>query len=123
MTIELTIKNAEISGTMLGREDHGIFTYMIQLDYGDSSGQGFGGYVLDGYDETTSGRNGTVFGCEAIFKLLDILEVVSWEQLKGTPCRVQSDFSHIHRIGNFKKDKWLDLKELANEIKTREVKP
>ena len=39
------IKNAIITGTYLGIEDHGILTFWLYLDYG-GSGQGFGGYQL-----------------------------------------------------------------------------
>ena len=40
-------KNAQIESTMLGFEDHGIFTCFLNLDYG-SSAQGFGGAALAG---------------------------------------------------------------------------
>src|SRR5213594_3604403 len=74
-----------IERTMLGTEDHGIFTFMIQLDFG-GTGQGFGGYALDqpkGRAQNYKGRHGTAFGMEAIIKLLDAVGVESWEDLKG----------------------------------------
>lgn len=39
----MKIKNAKISSTMLGREGHGIMTFMIYID-GDSFTCGVGGY-------------------------------------------------------------------------------
>ena len=74
-----------IETTMLGTEDHGIFTFMITLDFG-GTGQGFGGYALDtptGRGLRFKGRHGTAFGMEAIMQLLDAAGVESWEDLKG----------------------------------------
>lgn len=112
-----TIRNAVIRTTRLGREDHGIFSYMIDLDYGDSSYQGFGGYMLDTHDPVTKARIGTRYGTEAIFKLLDVLEVSTWEKLPGTSCRVihHDPWGRIQAIGHYLKDQWLDLDELAHQ--------
>ena len=49
------IKNAIITGTYLGIEDHGILTFWLYLDYG-GSGQGFGGYQLDNRGTGTAVR-------------------------------------------------------------------
>jgi hypothetical protein len=65
-------KNGKIESTMLGFEDHGIFTYMIHIDF-SGSGQGFGGYSLGG--EYTD---------KVIQALLKTLEVDTWEKLRGT---------------------------------------
>ena len=45
----MEIKNAKITGTMLGREDHGIFTFMIYVKF-DGCSCGVGGYALDYYN-------------------------------------------------------------------------
>lgn len=103
------MQNAIISGTMLGREDHGIFTYLIHFDFG-GSGQGGGGYTLDEakHDEDSKflGRVGTAFGMQQIIGLLDCLEVDSWEELKGKPVRVEADHGQIYRVGHYMKDRW-----------------
>jgi hypothetical protein len=44
--MEIETKNAQIVDTMLGTEDHGIFSFSLNLDYGNS-GQNAGGYALD----------------------------------------------------------------------------
>ena len=121
---ETNIKNARIESTTLGFEDHGIFTYWVMLDFG-GSGQGFGGYGLD--EPRTDGagkylgRRGTVYGCDAIIRLLEVLGVESWEKLKGTPVRVKGGglFGNtaIEAIGHYLKDEWLNLKTLAQEHK------
>lgn len=113
------IKNAKIRRTMLGIEDHGILTGMIDLDYGHS-GQGFGGNAFDEpvRDEKDKfiGRRGTAFGMEFIRRVLEVLEVDSWEKLPGTFCRVQAGFGLIEAIGHPLKDKWFFPEKLRREL-------
>lgn len=95
----MEIKNAKITGTMLGYEDHGILTCMIDLDYG-GSGQGFGGYQLsDGHDLHRH-----------ITQILKTVGVEKWEDLKGKYVRVVAEHSKVHRIGNLLEEKWFDPK-------------
>ena len=101
--------NAKITSTMLGIEDHGILTAMIQLDYGSSS-QGFGGFMFD-MSRGKGPRKGLPFAAEFIRSLLDTLEVNDWESLKGKVVRVrrgQDWNSKIVAIGHIIKDQWCD---------------
>lgn len=66
------LKNAKIESTMLGFEAHGIFTYYLNLDYGDASGQAFGGFALGGD-----------YGSETIKKILETVGIEKWEDLRG----------------------------------------
>jgi hypothetical protein len=111
------IVNARIAATTLGREDHGIFTASISLDYGSSS-QSFGGYALDGKPARTPGshRPGTRYGLEFIIRLLRALEVESWEKLKGTHCRVSIEGGKAMKIGHLLQDQWFDPKALYDEV-------
>lgn len=93
------IRNAKIGTTFLGIEDHGIMTFYIGLDYGGVS-QSAGGYYMD---------NPT--GMNLIYKILRLLNVESWEQLKNTPLRVESDGQKVYRLGHLLEDKWLDFEE------------
>lgn len=99
------IRNAVIKSTMLGYEDHGIFSCMLYLDYG-GSGQGFGGYGLDTYDNKTKKRKGTAYGLAFIAKILDTLEIEKWEDLPNTHCRADATFGKINGIGHILKDQW-----------------
>lgn len=91
--------NAKIEDTMLGFEDHGIFTCMIYLDFGDSSHQGFGGYSL-----------GNEYTNRVITGLLKTLEIDQWESLKGKYVRIRKEDdkynSKITEIGHLLKDQW-----------------
>lgn len=104
------IKNAQIIATMLGVEDHGIFTVMLSLDYG-GSGQGFGGWALDGKGEPRGGeRVGTAWGMEFIARVMRTVGVKKWEDLKGKFIRVDATDGRVYRIGHITKDLWFDPK-------------
>lgn len=108
------IRNARIDSTWLGREDHGIFTFSLGLDFGDFH-QGYGQYALDGPAEPRGGaRVGTAFGCAAIMGVLDVLQVPKWEALVGTPVRVRYEDHAPQAIGHFIENRWLDLKALGD---------
>jgi len=66
-------------------------TCFLYLDYGGST-QVFGGYALE--------------RATFITKVLDTLEVTSWEKLPGTILRVRQDDTKVHAIGHFIEDVW-----------------
>jgi hypothetical protein len=107
-------KNALITGTSLGFEDHGIFTFSIHLDYG-GSGQTAGGYCLDSYDKQLEKRVGSPLGIDLISEILKVVEVSTWEQLKGKHIRVVASDSNVISIGNLLKDKWITFEEFFNK--------
>lgn len=112
-------RNAIIESTFFGTEDHGIFTAWLTLSYG-GSGQGFGGYRLDGpiqQNGRLKGRVGTAYGMQFVMEILRVLGVESWEKLKGTHCRVEADQGKVYRIGNILKDEWFDPDELLRKCK------
>lgn len=108
----MSIKNARITSTMLGREDHGIMTFMIFVEF-DHCGCGIGGYALDGYDSKKETRVFTEKGLEAISKILEVVGVDSWENLPNEYIRVKDNGwgSTIDEIGNLMDDKWFNLRE------------
>jgi len=105
------IKNAKIKSTMLGYEDHGIFTCSLWLDYGGSS-QCFGGYGFDFYDKELKMRTGTAYGLNFIIGILKTLEIRKWEDLIGQNIRVEAEDNSVIRIGHFLKNIWFDPKEV-----------
>lgn len=93
------IKNARVHSTFLGKEDHGIPSFNVQLDYGGSA-QGFGGFDLRHY------------GAKPIVRILEVLGVESWERLPGTPCRARVGEGwngKIEALGHFIEDKWYEI--------------
>jgi len=79
-----------VKSTHLGWEDHGIFSFMIDFDFG-GTGQGFGNYSLDTFDKIQDKRVGTAFGLAIIMKILEVAKVNKWEDLVGRELYVIRD--------------------------------
>lgn len=107
----MKIKNAKIQSTMLGREDHGIMTFMIYIA-ADGIACGVGGYCLDEFNSTTQTRVFRAKSMEAISKVLEVVGVDKWEDLPGKYIRFEDNGigSIVTKIGNIIEDKWFDLK-------------
>ena len=112
----MEIRNAKIMSPMLGREDHGIMTFMIFVEFSGCA-CGIGGYALDYYDKNTQTRVFNVKDMEAISKILDVVGVDKWEQLPGKYIRVKDNGwgSTIDEIGNLMEEKWFNLKEFFQD--------
>ena len=106
------IINAQITDTMLGREDHGIMTFMIFVKFGGYE-CGIGGYALDGRPKKEGDSVYSPKSMEIISKILEIVGVNQWEDLKGKYIRIIDNGwgSTINEIGNLMEDKWLNFKE------------
>ena len=127
----MTNQNGKIESTMLGTEDHGILTAFIYCDFGGIC-QGFGGYGFDQPIKDENGeflrREGVAWGMEFVRRVLDTLEVHSWEKLPGTPIRVRRSGPNewsgkIVAIGHFYKDRWFDPKEDLKHLMPKEETP
>ena len=90
-------QNAQITGTFLGIEDHGIPTFILTLDYG-GSGQGFG--MRDLRHEK--------YGIDLLMDVLRVTGCKSWEDLPGTYVRARATFSNVGASGHITKDEWLE---------------
>lgn len=112
------IKNAKITQTMLGREDRGIMTFTISVEFDECVGCGIGGYALDYYDRTSETRVCSPKSMEAITKILDVVGVDTWEDLKGKYIHIKDNGwgSPIDEIGNLTKDKWFNLREFFSGV-------
>lgn len=109
----MEIKNAKITDTFMGIEDHGIFTFLIDVDISDCGHCSIGNYELSW---TTDGKpNGDPRGVEAIYYILRAIGVYSWEELIGKYIRVRIEGCGCARtvtaIGNILEDRWFNIKE------------
>lgn len=84
---KIITENVKIESTMLGIEDHGIFTCLISVSAG-SSHYSVGGYALDEHDKNKGYRPCSEKSIAFIRKLLDVVGVYYWEELKGKHMRV-----------------------------------
>lgn len=102
------IQNAVITDVSLSIADHGCLSGWLNLNYG-GSGQGFGGYSL--YSVGVFNRNkGGNFAGLFITRILEVVGVEKWEDLKGKPCRVDAEHNGVKRLGHFIEEKWFDPK-------------
>ena len=115
---DITCWNGRIIKTFLGREDHGIFTFYIQLESG-SQGQHAGGYALDNKSskETNYERNGTALGMQLIIEVMKVVGVNSWEELKSKYVRVYSSHCNVYAIQNITDDKFIHFDSFIKEHK------
>lgn len=117
----MEIKNAQITGTKLGREDHGIMTFMIFVQFGGAC-CGIGGYGLDQTVRTYTDDEDEPYctrhifraeGLEAISRVLETVGVDNWEDLKGKYIRIKDNGwgKTIDEIGNLMEEKWFNMRE------------
>lgn len=104
------IKNAIIKSTFLGIEDHGMTTAILGLAYGKGSEQSFGMHSLV-YKH---------YGIAYIRRILDVVGVDSWEQLKGQKIRAVAEHAQVQAIGNWLDDNWFNPVEDANKSEQSE---
>lgn len=112
----MEIRNAKITSTMLGREDHGIMTFMIFIEFGACC-CGVGGYALDGHDRETKTRVFSAKSMEVVSKILEVVGVDTWEKLPNKYIRIKVNGwgSTIDEIGNLMEDKWFNIREFFRE--------
>ena len=111
MLDKIEIKNAKITSTMFGREDHGILTFVIYVDICDGTSCGIGGYALD--QRVHGSRIYSAAGLEAMALLMETVGVNCWEELPGKYVRVRTNGwgKPIDAIGNLMDENWLDLRK------------
>ena len=111
-----TIKNVKITKTFFGKEDHGFLTFYLLVE-GDGFGISIGGYCLDKYDEQKKKRVAFHKSFEMIDRILEVVGVNSWEELKDSYIRVESNGLgyRVTKIGNLIKDDWLDFDTFFKE--------
>lgn len=113
----MEIKNAKITSTSLGYEDHGILTFGLCLDISGGGGVVYGSFALDEYDEEKKKRVCDAKSMECITEIMNVVGVENWEDLKGKYIRIQTNGwgSAIDKIGNLMEDKWFDIREFFKE--------
>ena len=68
-------------------------------------------YVWGGRCLHKSGESKSYLG-ETICRLLEVVEVESWEELLGQPVRIKVEDEVIMALGNFLNDKWFSPEDI-----------
>ena len=116
------IRNFRIIDTSLTMEDNGCLTFYLTIS-GGGWGCSVGGYVLGHGYLSADDFVGSADGLECLMRIMDVVGVESWEDLKGKCIRAEFENfgSSIHKIGNITEEKWFDIKEFfAQRNKIRE---
>lgn len=103
-------RNAIITDATITNADHGLLSAWIMLDYGGSTGQGFGGYALYLPTTYTNHVAQVNYAGHFIWRVLQIAGVAEWNQLTGKAIRGRATAGRIEAIGNVIKDDWFDPK-------------
>jgi hypothetical protein len=107
MSDEKTWWNGQVKKTWLGSDDHGGFTFWINVE-GNGQGQSIGNYCLYGAGKYEP------WAIEAIAEILRVVKVDSWEQLPGKFVRVQSTHDKVYCIMNITDTtRWFDIVEFV----------
>lgn len=112
----MEIKNAKIDYVKLYIEDHDILTFSIGLDLGGGYCV-LGNYALDqsfrieDNDKWNYERKSSPAGLDCMRKIMEVVGVRSWEDLKDKSIRYEDNGlgSHVTKIGNIMKDNWIDI--------------
>lgn len=114
----MEIKNAKINYVQLYIEDHDILTFDIGLNLSGGSFCALGGYALDQTfrinkddDKWQYDRKSSSAGLDCMRKIMEVVGVRSWEDLKGRYIRYEDNGlnSRVTKIGNITEDKWIDI--------------
>jgi len=112
--MENEIKNAKITSTKLTMGEHGCLTFWLFVE-GAGWGCGVGGYCIGhGYagckpDEFDATGDGLV----AMMRIMDVVGVEQWEDLKGKyiRCEICRPGMRVTTIGNLIDEKWFNLSD------------
>lgn len=110
------IKNAKITSADLDMRDHGCMTLWIGLN-GGGWGVNYGGYCLGHGYLGAKEFEGSAKGMESIMRIMDVIGVECFSDLKGKYVRVATKGwgTTVKIIGNIIKDQWFDIEEFFKD--------
>lgn len=106
-------ENAQITDVSLKTNNHCCLTFSITLK-GSGWGASFGGYNLAFFNGTSF--KGSEKGLEALTRIMDVVGVAKWEDIKGLYVRVKQEDRLVIGIGNIIEDKWFEPREFFKEV-------
>ena len=116
MMNESKISNARITNVSLTMEDHGCLTYYLVIE-NNCCGCSYGGICLGHGYLGAKEFNASGKGLEAMMRIMNVVGVERWEDLKGKYIRFVDNGlgSTIETIGNIIEDKWFNQREFFSK--------
>lgn len=99
----MEIKNATIINVNMSTDDHGGLVISVELNYG-GSGQSFGNMMT--FNPKFPENDVTGF---FIYRLMQVVGVGRFENLRGQPVRVKAHHNHIEALGHFIENRWFNF--------------
>jgi hypothetical protein len=115
--VEYEAELGKIDKTFLGYEDHGIFTFYLELSF-SGTGQSAGGVALDRFVERANKRLGTEYGLTLLTEVLSVIGVHSWEEVTGKSVHILREYynGYVRGIASTETNKVLIFKEHAEKF-------
>ena len=113
----MEILNARITDVSLSMRDHGCLTYWLSLKIQGGAYCNYGGHCIGHGYLGSDHFDGSPYGLEAMMRIMDVVGVEKWEDLKDKCIRVKSDGwgPIVDEIGNLMEDKWFNQKQFFAE--------
>lgn len=111
------LKNAKITDVSLTMGNYGSLTSWLEL-LGAGWGAGYGGWCLGHGYLGSKEFKGSAEGLEYLMRIMDVVGVESWSDLKNKYVRVATKGwgDSIRIIGNLIDDKWFDSDSFFGDI-------
>lgn len=108
----MEIVNVKITSVSITMADHGCLTFWVTVE-GGGFAVSIGGYAIGHGYLGASEFNGSGLGIEAMMRIMDVVGVDTWEDLKGKYIRIESNGwgGTVKKIGHITDDKWFDIDE------------
>ena len=109
--------NARIKDTKLGFIGNDILTFDLVLDIQGGGAVVVGGWAMAEYDKNKQKIVGTAYGTSVIMRILQVVGVDTWEQLKGKYIRIKDCHldDRVTAIGNLMEEEWINFDTFGKE--------
>ena len=109
--------NAQIEKTLISLTG-GVLTIHLVLKIQDKGGVSIGCFGIDTHDNTKDINVDLAHCTSVIMRILEVVGVNSWENLKGQYIRIKNCClgDRVTAIGNLMKDEWVDFETFEKEL-------
>ena len=114
----MQILNAHITNVTLSMADHGCLVFGLTVHISDGTGCTFGGYSIGHGYLGADTFEGSERGTASLMKIMDVVGVERWEDIKGHYIRVKVEKGcggSIRAIGNIMKENWFTPEEFFKQ--------